>query len=116
MSAGDYIHLLSTEITFGKPTLPAKGSEWARIKPVIDPEQPLRAFRDALPVSNRFPVIIYAPPGTDEDTASFLCRAEITRRSSSLHRPQMRGAQRAECLGARRSHPCAHAGTRSSGI
>lgn len=61
MSAGDYIRLLSTEISFDKPASPAKGSEWARIKPVIDLKQPLRAFRDASPISNSFPVIIYAP-------------------------------------------------------
>ncbi len=60
MSAGDYIHLLSTETSFGKPTS-AIGGEWARIKPIIDPATPMRAFRDGAPVSSRFPVIVYAP-------------------------------------------------------
>ena len=60
MTVGDYASLLSTETSFGAPTVPVAASEFlAGLSPAL--AAPLRAVRDAPAVAGRFPVVIYAP-------------------------------------------------------
>ncbi|MBL8268718.1 alpha/beta hydrolase family protein, partial [Steroidobacter sp.] len=61
MTVGDYVALLATETTFGKPTEPSAEAKelLAGLTPVLASR--LRAVRDAPAASGRFPVVIYSP-------------------------------------------------------
>jgi tetratricopeptide (TPR) repeat protein len=60
MTVGDYGNLAATETSFGKPDMSDHNKEWLRaIKPTL--AMSMWAVRDAPPVSERFPVVIYAP-------------------------------------------------------
>ncbi|MBL8269055.1 MAG: hypothetical protein JNL55_21875, partial [Steroidobacter sp.] len=61
MTVGDYVALLATETTFGKPTEPSAEAKelLAGLNPVLG--ERLRAVRDAPSASGRVPVVIYSP-------------------------------------------------------
>jgi tetratricopeptide (TPR) repeat protein len=60
MTVADYGNLQATEISFGKPMIPADMKEWmTEAAPTLT--QSLWAVRDAEPTPGHFPVVIYAP-------------------------------------------------------
>jgi dienelactone hydrolase len=60
MTIGDYANLVGTETSFDKPLLSVESKKWLDgIKPTL--AMPMWAVRDAPPVSERFPTVIYAP-------------------------------------------------------
>jgi pimeloyl-ACP methyl ester carboxylesterase len=65
MAVADYVGLLPTETSFGKPEKSAEAQEWlaALGSAAVDP---LWAARDAIPISRRYPVVIYAPSLSSE--------------------------------------------------
>lgn len=64
MTVGGYLALWADETTFGHAELSERADEWrAAMRESLD--QPLRATRDAAPISGRFPIIIYSPGASD---------------------------------------------------
>jgi pimeloyl-ACP methyl ester carboxylesterase len=63
MTMGDYVALMDTEVSFGKPQRTRDGDV---LKAWLHQSlgQPLSAVRDASPETERFPVVIYAPSFT----------------------------------------------------
>lgn len=60
MTVRDYLELWATETNFGRPRMSTRSTEWRRaMSPTL--EKRLWAARDALPISGRFPVVVYAP-------------------------------------------------------
>jgi pimeloyl-ACP methyl ester carboxylesterase len=59
----DYVNLWSTETTFEKPKMPLRATEWlAQMGPALDSH--LRASQNAKAAAGRYPVVIYAPGGS----------------------------------------------------
>lgn len=60
MTVADYVGLLSTETSFGRPETSAAAKEWlTAMRETV--AIPLWAVRDATPMSGRHPIVIYAP-------------------------------------------------------
>ena len=59
MTVSDYVELLATETSFGKPNMADVKEARADVQPALDSQ--LHAFRDAAAEDGRFPVVIYAP-------------------------------------------------------
>jgi hypothetical protein len=64
MTLGDYVRLAATETSFGHPRDTRVAAEW-RSALGESLMQKLRAIRGATPLRARFPVVIYAPGGSD---------------------------------------------------
>jgi hypothetical protein len=60
MTVSDYVGLWATETSFAEPRLPERAREWrSALAPTL--ATPLWAVRDAPAVTERFPIVIYAP-------------------------------------------------------
>lgn len=59
MTVADYVDLLATETSFGKPNAADVKEARADMQPTLDSS--LHAYRDAAAETGRFPVVIYAP-------------------------------------------------------
>jgi pimeloyl-ACP methyl ester carboxylesterase len=65
MTVADYVDLLSTETSFGRPETSAEAKEWlTAMRETV--AVPLWAVRDATPMSGRHPIVIYAPSLSSE--------------------------------------------------
>jgi tetratricopeptide (TPR) repeat protein len=59
MTIGDYVGLIATETSFGKPA--ATSDDWEKEALAPAARDAMRAVRDAPAAAGRFPVVIYAP-------------------------------------------------------
>jgi dienelactone hydrolase len=72
MTIGDYVALIATETSFGKPV--ATGDDWLKDALASAAKDPMWAVRDAPAVPGRFPLVVYAPSfGSDSWENADLC-------------------------------------------